>query len=477
MSEDKPEIKPEPDKPETKPEPQQPQPKSEFDNPPVKSEFDQPVIKPRKEPVIKPKFKKERQSVGIRFRFKFISVIILLSLGIYFGTVPLIESVAKLLITRIFVDSTISIGGISIKPTRQISFLNVKISKAKLYDIVIQEADLDFTFPSLFKKVLPELTLKDVKFNANSPDTQLTDLVKSIKLSTLKKAPSKIKEEASSQNKGKAAVKAKAKTKAKTEEPAPLISKLDIPDLNLELNIKDAKASGVVSLSLNLLDKKLSFLNITAKRLSAGKVSLEDVDLNALQGQRGKGMLVIRQANLGNLKIKNINSKAVLEGLILSLDDISGVLLSKRIAGEMTLNLWPIVETTINAKSAGISAPGLVKELGWENRLILSGKLYSKAIFRSEGTGMAMLSLNFITTPAGATLTISDSKILKQLSKQSRQSLAKVSESFTDYRFERGQLRASLLENMLSCEIILDGQQGRRNLKFDFKEANIFGAN
>jgi len=34
-----------------------------------------------------------------------------------------------------------------------------------------------------------------------------------------------------------------------------------------------------------------------------------------------------------------------------------------------------------------------------------------------------------------------------------------------------------LLDDTLGLEIILDGQQGRRNLRFNLKDVNILGAN
>jgi hypothetical protein len=280
----------------------------------------------------------------------------------------------------------------------------------------------------------------------------------------------------SGQAKAKTPGQVKAKTQEKTNAPVPLISKLDIPDLNFDLNIQGLKANGLVSFSLNLLTKEISFLNLNAKQLSVGMVSLEDVDLNALQGQR-KGNLKIRQVNLGKLVIKNAKSMAVLEGLILSLDDISGVFLSKKIIGEMTLNLWPIPECTLNAKFGGISALALAEELGWEDTIKLSGKLYGKVIFRSEGKALAMLNVKFISSSAGATLAISDAQTLRKISKESKLALADVSESFLDYRYEKGQLIASLLDDTLGLEIILDGQQGRRNLRFNLKDVNILGAN
>jgi len=455
MSEDKPEIKP------------------EFNKPEIKSEFDNSEIKPQRKPIIKSKFKKDRQPVQLRFRFKFFFIIFILAPVIYFGSGPAIESAAKFIIGKIFVDSTVSIGSLSIKPTHQISFHDITIKRGQIYDMVIKEANLDFTWPALFKKITPELSLKNVLLTANSPKVRLADLANSIKIMTNKKVAGKV---TSGQAKAKTPGQVKAKTQEKTNAPVPLISKLDIPDLNFDLNIQGLKANGLVSFSLNLLTKEISFLNLNAKQLSVGMVSLEDVDLNALQGQR-KGNLKIRQVNLGKLVIKNAKSMAVLEGLILSLDDISGVFLSKKVIGEMTMNLWPILECTLNAKFGGISALALAEELGWEDTIKLSGKLYGKVIFRSEGKALAMLNVKFISSSAGATLAISDAQTLRKISKESKLALADVSESFLDYRYEKGQLIASLLDDTLGLEIILDGQQGRRNLRFNLKDVNILGAN
>jgi hypothetical protein len=301
-------------------------------------------------------------------------------------------------------------------------------------------------------------------------------LIESIKIKAKKKILTRARA-ASAKAKSSGKSKSQAQKRSQAAKPSSLIGKIDIIDLNVDLDILDAKVSALVSLSLNLPDKKLSFLNVNAKQLNVGMISLRGVNLNALQGQRGKGSLKIRQADLGRLKIRYIKSKAVLEGMILSLDGIAGRFLSKKITGEATLNLWPILECTANARVVGISAAALAKELGWEDKISLSGRLYAKAIFRSEGKAMAMLNINFISSPAGAALTISDPWVLQRISRRTRQPLANVRESFREYGFKRGQLIGSLLEDALSLKIILDGQQGRRNLNFDFKGVNIFGAN
>jgi hypothetical protein len=432
------------------------------DKPEIKPEFNNPEIKPKTKPAIKTGFKKERQPVKLRFRFKFFFIIFILAVGIYLGTGPVVESAAKFIIRKIFVDSTVSIASLSIKPTHQISFRDIKISKGKIYDIVIKEASLNFTIPSLFKKIMPELVLKNIKFTANSSQTRLKDLIQSIKISTNKKAPSKATP---------SQAKAKTQDQTKAQKPTSIISKLDIPDLFIDLNIKDAKVNALASLSLNLQDKQLSFLNVNAKKMFFGKVALWVLDLHVAQAER-KGILNIKQANFGRLKIKDIKSRAVLEGLILSLDDLSGQFLSKKVTSEITLNLWPVLECTSNIKFAGISCAALSKELGWENKINVSGLLYGKATFRAESNQLAMLNVNFIAPAPGATLTISDPGILQKISRQTRQPLGNISESFRDYHYEKGQLIVSLLQKALDLEIILDGQQGRRNLKFNLIDAN-----
>lgn len=479
MSEDKPEIKPdfgkpesapEVNKPEIKPEVNKPEIKPEFSNPEFKSEFSNPEIKPQVKPKIKPtpkiKFRKERQSQKLNSKLKFLLIISILGLGIYFGAKPLIESTAKFMIRRIFVNSTVSIGSLSINPINQIRFLDISIKNGQTYDLVIKEASLDFAWPALFKKIMPELSLKDIKFTANSSQVNLNDLMKSIKLTPSKKI---LVQRSSGQ--------AKNKAQAQVRKPFAIISKLNIPDLDFYLDIKDVKTKGLISFSVNLQEQEISFLNLAARQLRVGKIYLGDIELNALQGQRN-GTLKIKQAKFSNLKIKDLQSAAVLEGMILSLDDISGVFLSKMISGEMTLNLWPILECTANTKVVGFLISDLAKDLGWENKIRVSGKLYAKAIFRSEGKAMAMLSVNFISPPAAAAaLTISDPATLEAISKQNKLALATVRESFSGYYFEKGKLTASLLDKILNLEIVLDGQQGRRNLKFDLKDINLFGLN
>lgn len=476
MFEDNPENKPEFNKPEPKSEFDHPEPKSEFDKPAPKSEFDRPEVKPKIKPIPKPKFKKEKQPSKIKFRFKFFFIAFILATGIYFGTGPVIEFIAKLTVGRILVGSKITIEKLSIKPTHQISFLDVRISKDQTYNALIKEANLDFTWPALFKKIAPELTLKDIKLTSGSSKIRLKELIASIKLSADTKSLSKAKP-APGKARTKASAKAKTKEKTRTKKPAFLIGKLHIKDLNFDLDIKDAKADGMLSFSLNVPDKQLDFLNLNAQYLNAGKLVLKDVDLGALQGQRGKGSVKIQEAEFAGLKVNNIRGLAVLEGMILSLDEISGRFLSKKLVSEMTLNLWPILECTANAKVGRISAAALARELGWENKIRLSGRLYAKVIFRSESISLAMLNVNFVAAAPGASLSIDYPRILKKISRQSRQPLANVREEFSNYIYKKGSLTASLLDSMLDLRIILAGPQGRKSLKFNLKNVNIFGEN
>ena len=75
---------------------------------------------------------------------------------------PMIRSFAQKELESTFTDAVVSIGECHLDPLHQLSFLNVRLKRDKIYDITVGEVSIHYGLSSLSKKRINSVKIKDV---------------------------------------------------------------------------------------------------------------------------------------------------------------------------------------------------------------------------------------------------------------------------------------------------------------------------
>jgi len=94
----------------------------------------------------------------------------------YFFTRPLILSLGRMKLERVFKGASVSIKNCGFKP-RLISFYNIEIKKDKAYDIKIKEAGITYDLKALVNKNIAKVSFNDVSAGINPLKTFSADRI------------------------------------------------------------------------------------------------------------------------------------------------------------------------------------------------------------------------------------------------------------------------------------------------------------
>jgi hypothetical protein len=343
---------------------------------------------------------------------------------------PLALFIAKKAIGNIFADSTVSISGCTVNPLRQISFADIQIQKGQAYNFKIKELKINYDLNLIKKLTVNKVSLAGVEAGIDLGQKKIADFGEYLNL--------------------------------KGRSPF-LIGRLELAGIKIDLKSADLNLRGEVSLELSLAKQTLDYLEVRFDNFSMAGVSLDNFSFAAAQSKKS-GRLYIRQVSYDKLRISNIQSQAVLEGTIVSLDGLSAELFSGKISGDFTAQLGEELAYTLNLQAAGLSLEALVQDFNLMEKFQLSGRLNGKVTLQGQGPGVRILKGNFFAADPGGTLEIKDKQLLEAMAKNTGQSLEMVVESFKDYHYNKGDMRLGLEGSNLVFDMQLDGTQGKRNI-------------
>lgn len=167
---------------------------------------------------------------------------------------------------------------------------------------------------------------------------------------------------------------------------------------------------------------------------------------------------------LGKLRLSDCSARAVIKGRHTDLELLSCTIFGGQIKGNAGLesNGGPEYRAELNVN--GIEIGELIEDFELGEKFRMSGML--SGVVQAEGKAelIRMLSGKLSAAPPGGTLVINDTRFLENIARSSGQSFEMLVESFRNYRYNTGMLKASLDSGNLVFDIALDGEAGRRKL-------------
>ncbi|MDD2689762.1 MAG: YdbH domain-containing protein [Candidatus Omnitrophica bacterium] len=352
---------------------------------------------------------------------------------------PVISLLAKRQLRNIFSKSTVVIRECTFKPFHQLSLGGIEIRRRPFYDLKAKEIKIGFSIFSLFQGGITKLSLSQPQVTVDLPEDNLSEFAKLLNLNS--------------------------------EKRAFMINSLALSDLNLNLRFKDLQAKANISTELNLKEQLIGYLALSLEYLTTPQWHLKNASLNATQ-ILPSDYLDIAQVQFGKIGIKKIKAKARLEEKNLHLDSLSADFLGGKIDGDMTFKTDTGFSYAANLNFINLDGDTFVNDLNLGEKFNLSGKLSGTLNVRGRAGEIEAINGDFNADEPGGVLTIKDEQYLKEIARNSNQSLEILLESFKNYHYNKGAMNLHLEGRDLVMDVALNGPSGKFNLKViihDFK--------
>lgn len=369
--------------------------------------------------------------------------ILLLFFLTYIFIKPIIVFQVKQQLGKIFIGSSIDIGGCGLNLLSSLSFKDIKIKREPQYDLRIRKAGIHYSLFSLLKGKILKVYAKEADVYLNLPNKSISSLNKYLSKYL---APS-----------GK--------------KPFFQVSDLELSEAKVSISTADLSLEAFVSLGLNAISQKINKVDLKLDYLESSGFKVQNASLSVGQGSPS-GRFSISKINHDKFKIEKIESPARLLGKTLFLESASASIFKGRLSADIILDLEKNPHYQVSLNFADLNLDSLVRDLKLQEKVELSGKLGGRVILEGDGPDIKIIDGDLNTAEPGGVLTIKDNEYLENLARNSGESLDIIVESFKNYRYNTGTIKLSLKEGDLILDVYLNGEAGKRNLAVilhDFK--------
>jgi hypothetical protein len=357
--------------------------------------------------------------------FVFISLA-LLSAG------PLIREIAKAQLRKIFRDSAITVGKCALKPSGSLILSGIEIKNPEAYSFIIEEARARFSLFSLLGGKIPQVDIHAVTARINTPQKNIAEFPRYLRLSSGKSL---------------------------------LVEQINIDSADINVTTRDITLKASASASLNLPDRILYSLDFAIDSFSAFNILVDSARLSVKQKDEN-GRVSVKEICYNNkLAARDIEGAAALKHDILLLNGLTSSLLGGEISADAKVRLSQELDYLVNAKAGKISLGRIVEDFELKDKFQMSGIIAGEIGLRGKGPNIQFLNVDFSALDPGGTLIITDTKFLELIAKNSQQYLSAVTESFKNYRYDKGAARVFKEGPDYILDVSLEGEQGKRNFK------------
>jgi len=343
---------------------------------------------------------------------------------------PTIIFLAKKQLTKVFIDSTVTVKNCNLRPLRLLSLSDIEIKRGQIYDIKIKEVSIQYNPLAIIKGEIFKFSLKDPQIAISMGEKSILGFSKLLSLST-KKSPF-------------------------------LIHSLELANLNLKIKSQELNLESRISAEINLVQQLVNSLDLKINSLQAEGLDLKNASLKAGQLVPA-GVFEVEQLKFDKLKVERIESSVRLKDKNLYLDSLSASLFAGKIKGSVNLLIDNPLEYLVNLVITQLNLNTIVDDFKLNEKLDLSGRLNGTIALKGRGLGFTVLDGRFSSDAAGGDLTIKDKSYLEKIARGSGQSLDILVENFKNYHYNKGVMNLSLEERNLILDIALDGEAGKRN--------------
>ena len=358
-------------------------------------------------------------------------IIFVLILVISISLKPIIISLAKAQLNKVFIDSKVSIRGCNLKLLHALTLSGMEIKKGQIYDFKIKEVNIQYKPLSIINRNISNISLKGALIIVNLRQDNILGLSKHINLQPQKRIF--------------------------------LINLIDLSNLDLDINSTDLILQAKLSVRLNLAKQLIDYLNLKIDSLKKAEFQLQKAYLEINQ-MPSYGQLYIEQFKYNKVKIDKITSIAKLKDKSLFLGPLTADVFGGSIEGEIRFEIEKNGKYFMYLKFKDLDLNTLVNDFNLNEKVQINGRLDGAVTLKGIGLQINVLDGDFTTAEPGGTLTIKDTGFLEKIARNSNQPLDILVESFKDYHYNNGVMRLSLEGDNLILVIDLEGETGKRNL-------------
>jgi hypothetical protein len=358
-------------------------------------------------------------------------IIFVLILVISISLKPIIISLAKAQLSKVFIDSKVSIRGCNLKLLHVLTLSGMEIKKGQIYDFKIKEVNIQYKPLSIINRNISKISLKDALIIVNLRQDNILGLSKHINLQPQKRIF--------------------------------LINLIDLSNLDLDINSTDLILQAKLSVRLNLAKQLIDYLNLQIDSLKKAEFRLQKAYLEINQ-MPSYGQLYIEQFKYNKVKIDKITSIAKLKDKSLFLGPLTADVFGGSIEGEIRFEIEKNGKYFMYLKFKDLDLNTLINDFNLNEKVQINGRLDGAVTLKGIGLQINVLDGDFTTAEPGGTLTIKDTGFLEKIARNSNQPLDILVESFKDYHYNNGVMRLSLEGDNLILVIDLEGETGKRNL-------------
>lgn len=342
---------------------------------------------------------------------------------------------------KIFVESTVSIGGCSLKPTQSFRFSNLEIKRQPAYSLKVKEAGIRYDLFSLLKGRLLKFYLKDATVSLNLPRESLAELPRYVNLNS-------------------------------SRSGLFTIGTIEFSNLNLNLKLKGLRLQAELSAEVNGAKQLLNNLSLKIDSLASQDFHLNDCFFKVRQNQ-SEGSFSIHRLQYNKLKIDALKAEARLLDKLLFLDSLSARLFSGHLQADAAIRLDENNGYLLNLKFINLDAETFVEDFNLNEKVEMRGKIGGQLTLQGRGLDIQAVRGDF-SDSAGGVLTIKDTKFLENIARSSQQPLDLLVESFKDYHYNKAMMIVYFDKGNLNFDIAMDSETGKRSLSITIHDFRLW---
>jgi hypothetical protein len=364
---------------------------------------------------------------------------LLLSVWVVFSLVsillfkPLLGIVLTQQLEKRFIGSNVSILSSRLNGLQGITFFNFTIQKGNEYQITIPELSIRYSPASLLRHTITQVSLREPSLSVRLPRKRLREIQGSY-IHMDFTAPQLL-----------------------------LIQKLDISNLKFDIQTKDVKSHGDVSVVSDLPRQRIESCSLNIPDADVGDIVIRDCKVLlgpfATEGTIAIGNLKYNKIGISGIKgLLSVGTTSMTVRLT-TLDFLQG-----KVRGAITFGFGEKLSYDFHLDAERLSLPALGEEFDLTSKFVMSGSVSGKLLGKGEGIELSMLDGDFSTLLPGGVLTVKDTSFLEKVARSSRQPVDLLVENFKNYPYNKGNIVVGFKGNDLFLDCLLDGVSGKRKL-------------
>lgn len=351
---------------------------------------------------------------------------------------PVIVSLVKKKIRKVFRQSSVSIGNCEFSLVKGIRFSDIEITRGAVYDLKARKLKVAYILPDILKGSISKVSLEGANIRVNMGNKDIQEFLKHCNFSS------------------KGAVF--------------LIEALELSGLKLNLKSANLNIDAQASAGFSWARRALDFIDLEISQFQSAHLSLNDLTLKVNRGNAPQG-LYIREAGYDKIRVKEVKSKVNYNAETITLAPLSLEVLKGKAQAKLNVTLGKTIVYALDLKAANLDLQDLAEDLKLTKEFQITGKAGGRLQIRGEGLRMNIIDGEFAIGQPGGALIIKDKKIIENMARSSALPYEILVEGFRNYRYNKGQAAVGLEGSDIILSAVLEGDAGRRS--FDIRWHNF----